>query len=85
MRIYTSPFVIVDEPNALWSCWRRRAETGTFPHLRSSPRVTHFFHIMVLLMPSRPIRFLLLSMREECCAVMASPRQLHSRLYHSIA
>jgi hypothetical protein len=20
MRIYTSPFVIVDEPNALWSC-----------------------------------------------------------------
>ena len=77
-------FVIVNDQNALWPRWHRHAETGTFSHLRSSLEQAYFFHITVLLMPSRPVRSHSLSMRDKCCGAMASRRQLRSRLHHSI-
>jgi hypothetical protein len=40
---------------------------GTFPHVRSSPEDTHFFHTMVLLMPSRLIKF----SSDYCCKIVA--------------
>jgi hypothetical protein len=57
------------------------AESGTFPHLRSSLHA-YFFHTVVLLMPSGPIRFLALLMLQDCCAVMATRRELRPALLH---
>jgi hypothetical protein len=74
MRIYPSPVVIMGEQNAPGSRWHLHAESGTFSHLRSSLEQALFFHIMVLLMPSRSIRFLLMQMLQKCCAVMAARR-----------
>jgi hypothetical protein len=44
----------------------------------------HFFHTVVLLMPSGPIRFLPMLMLQNCCAVMAVMRELQVRSLHVI-
>jgi hypothetical protein len=89
MRIYFSPFVILcvilDDQMFSDRVGHRHAPTGTFSHLRGSFEQAYFFHITVLLMPSRPIKYPLLSMLRECCAVMAARRERWSRLPHSIA
>jgi hypothetical protein len=56
--------------------WHRYAESGTFSHLRSSLEQAYFFHTVVLLMPSDPIRFSFELMLQNCCAVMAKRREL---------
>jgi hypothetical protein len=48
---------------------------GTFSHVRSSFEQAHFFHIVVSLMPSHPIRFLPFSLLQNCCAAMAMLRE----------
>jgi hypothetical protein len=85
MRIYISPFVILDD-----RMLSGRVDVGTPKRERS--RIcevplerAYFFHIAVLLMPSHPIRYLPLSMLCECCAVMAARREGWSRLPHSVA
>jgi hypothetical protein len=42
----------------------------------------YFFHTVVLLMPSGPIRFLSLLMLQDCCAVMATRRELGLAALH---
>src|SRR5437879_12476042 len=51
---------------------------GTFPHVRSSQGNAHFFHTMVLLMPSRPITCSPWLLLQDCCAVMATRWELAS-------
>jgi hypothetical protein len=51
---------------------------GTFSHVRSSFEQAHFFHIVVSLMPSHPIRFLALLLLQNCCAVMAMLREIQN-------
>src|SRR6266566_2613276 len=48
------------------------------------PTPQHFFHIVVLLMPSRPTRLLSPSMLHNCCVVMAAGRELKGRCQHPI-
>jgi hypothetical protein len=74
MRIYASPMLSFGNKAPKFG-WHRHAEIGTFSHLRSSFEQAHFFHIVVSLMPSHPIRFLPLSLLQNCCAVMASLRE----------
>jgi hypothetical protein len=47
------------------------------------PEDTQFFHIMVLLMPSRPLSVLSASLPIDCCVVMAAGREPINRLQHS--
>jgi hypothetical protein len=49
------------------------------------PEDAHFFHVMVLLMPSHRITFLPMLMLHDCCAVMAARWQLRTNADHSIA
>jgi len=42
----------------------------------------YFFHIMVLLMPSRPIRFLPDPMLQNYCAVMAARGEIRIAVLH---
>jgi hypothetical protein len=62
MRIYNSPCVILCDQMLSGRVGARYAQIGTFSHLRGSLEQAYFFHITVLLMPSRPIRYPLLSM-----------------------
>jgi hypothetical protein len=45
---------------------------------------TQFFHIVVLLMPSRLLTVLSASLPTDCCIVMAAGREPRSRLRHSM-
>src|SRR5215217_1444381 len=57
MRMHLSPVVLNKRPLAVLA---RPTESGTFSHMRSSFSASvqaHFFHTVVLLMPSGPIRF----------------------------
>src|ERR1700716_540415 len=47
------------------------------------PKGVHFFHTVVLLMPSRPTRLLSLLMLQDCCAVMAARWELRRNVRHS--
>jgi hypothetical protein len=71
MRIDASPMFVVWEQKAPKFGWHRHAEMGTFSHLRSSFEQAHFFHTLVSLVPSHPIRLLPFSLLQNCCAVMA--------------
>jgi hypothetical protein len=74
MRIYPSPVV-------LFELLKRVQIGGTGMPSRERfrrcevPSHAHFFHTAVLLMPSRPIKFLSLSMLQNCCAVMAADQE----------
>src|SRR5260370_5591548 len=47
------------------------------------PEYAHFFHTMVLLMPSHPIRFPQCLMLHDCCAVMATRWELRRSAHRS--
>jgi hypothetical protein len=53
--------------------------------VRSSFEQAHFFHIVVLLMPSRPLSFSATQMLRDCCAVVAARRQIQNRDREPIA
>jgi hypothetical protein len=72
MRLKGRPLAVLD----------RHADSGTFPHVRSSLVDAYFFHSVVLLMPSGPIRFRALLMLQDCCAVMAGWRELRLAALH---
>jgi hypothetical protein len=71
MRIYPSPVVVMIHKKA-------PLRVGTGMPLRERfricevPNPAHFFHIVVSLMPSRPLRPLLPLMLHDCCAVTAA-------------
>jgi hypothetical protein len=60
------------------------AAEGTFPHLRSSQENAHFFHATVLLMPSRPLRFLDIANAARLLRSDGSTMELLRNFPHSI-
>jgi hypothetical protein len=44
----------------------------------------HFFHIVVLLMPSHPLKLSTMPMLQNCCAVMALLREIQSGARNAI-
>jgi hypothetical protein len=84
MRIECVSYVVVWEQKGPKFGWHRHAEMGTFSHVRSSFGQAHFFHTVVSPMPSHPIRFSTLSMLHDCCAAMATLREIQNRDGNSI-
>jgi hypothetical protein len=86
MRIYPSPVVVLVNKKPLGRVGtgmpsRERSRICEVPYER---RTSSFFHIMVLLMPFRPIRFSPDLMLQDCCAVMAARRQTRIVVLHVI-
>jgi hypothetical protein len=85
MRIECVSYVVVWEQNAPRFGWHRHAEMGTFSHVRSSFQQAHFFHTVVLLMPSHPSSFSTTPMLQNCCAVMGVAAEIQNRDGDSIS
>jgi hypothetical protein len=53
---------------------------GTFSHVRGSFEQAHLFHTVVSLMPSHPTSLSTMLMLQNCCAVMASRREIQTAM-----
>jgi hypothetical protein len=87
MRIYPSPVVMDEQKPPLQPCFADGTGMPKWERFRicEVPKNAHFFHTMVLLMPSGPIRFSLWLMLQDCCAVMAMRGELQKRsIHHSV-